>query len=47
MAPTDTHNQQRKGILLEAGTNEVEFLEILVGDQRFGVNVAKVTQILV
>ncbi|MDZ4784654.1 MAG: chemotaxis protein [bacterium] len=36
-----------KGILLETGTNEVEFLEFTVCGQRFGVNVAKVTQALV
>jgi two-component system chemotaxis response regulator CheV len=36
-----------KGILLESGTNEVEFLEFVIGNQNFGVNVAKVTQALV
>lgn len=36
-----------KGILLETGTNEVEFLEFTIGGQNFGVNVAKVTQVLV
>ncbi len=30
------------GILLEAGTNEVEVLVFETGEQRFGVNVAKV-----
>jgi two-component system chemotaxis response regulator CheV len=34
------------GILLEAGTNEVEILEFLVSGQSFGVNVAKVKQLL-
>lgn len=38
--------KERK-ILLEAGTNEVEFLEFGIGNERFGVNVAKVLQILV
>jgi two-component system, chemotaxis family, chemotaxis protein CheV len=32
------------GILLEAGTNEVEILTFVVGSQRFGVNVAKVRE---
>ena len=34
-------------ILLESGTNEVEFLEFLVGGEHFGVNVSKVSQSLV
>jgi len=38
---------KNKGILLETGTNEVEFLEFIIGGQSFGVNVAKVTQVLV
>ena len=33
-------------ILLESGTNELELLEFTVGDQLFGVNVAKVTEIM-
>ncbi len=40
---TVTTKQQ---ILLDAGTNEVEFLRIGVGNGRFGINVAKVCQIL-
>jgi len=41
-------SEKRQGkILLESGTNEVEILEFYVGDQPFGVNVAKVTQALV
>lgn len=35
-----------KGILLEAGTNEVEVLVFRVAGQRFGVNVAKVREVL-
>ena len=35
-----------KGILLEAGTNELELLVFSVAGQRFGVNVAKVREIL-
>ncbi len=34
------------GILLESGTNEVEILEFVLRDQGFGVNVAKVRQIV-
>lgn len=37
----------KKGILLESGTNEVEFLEFQLADQSYGVNVAKITQISV
>jgi two-component system, chemotaxis family, chemotaxis protein CheV len=33
------------GILLESGTNEVEILEFVVGDQPFGVNVLKIQAI--
>jgi two-component system chemotaxis response regulator CheV len=36
--------QQDHGILLESGTNEVEFLEFSVAGLNFGVNVAKVLQ---
>jgi len=34
------------GILLEAGTNEAEILVFEVADQKFGVNVAKVKEVL-
>lgn len=45
---TDRSTSQRdRGILLDAGTNEVEFLQFTLDGQRFGVNVAKVTQIVV
>lgn len=33
-------------ILLEVGTNEVEFLEFYLGEQSFGINVAKVKQMV-
>lgn len=36
----------KQQILLDAGTNEVEFLRIGVGTGRFGINVAKICQIL-
>lgn len=37
-------NQQ--GILLESGTNEMELLEFYLQQQRFGVNVAKIRQLM-
>ena len=40
-------NQQTQGILLESGTNEVEFLIVSLGQQRYGINVSKVCQIMV
>ena len=30
------------GILLESGTNELELLEFVVGNQHYGINVAKI-----
>lgn len=36
----------RSVILTESGTNEVEFVEFLLGSQSFGVNVAKVREII-
>lgn len=41
---SNTGSQQ--GILLEAGTNEVEIIEFYQGGQSLGVNVAKVKQIV-
>ncbi|MDD2943437.1 MAG: chemotaxis protein [bacterium] len=38
---------RERGILLESGTNEVEFLEFSVAGHLLGVNVAKVSQALV
>ena len=40
----NTHDRD-KGILLQSGTNEVELLEFTLGDQSFGVNVAKIQAI--
>ncbi|MCC9609649.1 chemotaxis protein [Blastopirellula sp. JC732] len=37
---------KESGILLEAGTNEAEILVFQVGEQYFGVNVAKVKEVL-
>jgi len=34
------------GILLESGTNELEVLEFKVGENYFGINVAKIREIL-
>lgn len=33
-------------ILLESGTNELELLEFYVGDKNFGINIAKVSEIM-
>ncbi len=38
--------QQQAGILLESGTNEVEILEFYVHGQSFGINVAKIQEIV-
>ena len=35
-----------QGILLEAGTNELELLVFRIGDTPFGINVAKVREII-
>lgn len=34
------------GILLESGTNELEILEFIVGNNHYGINVAKISEIL-
>ena len=36
----------KKGILLESGTNEIEVMEFTINDNLFGINVAKVTEIM-
>ena len=33
-------------ILLESGTNELELLEFFVGDKDYGINIAKVSEIM-
>ena len=33
-------------ILLESGTNELEILEFTLGDSHYGINVAKIREIL-
>lgn len=37
--------ENNKGILLESGTNELEIVEFKVGENTFGINVAKVREI--
>ncbi len=37
---------KKEGILLESGTNELEILEFIVGNEHFGINVMKVREIL-
>jgi two-component system chemotaxis response regulator CheV len=39
----DTH---KNGILLESGTNELEIVEFAVGDALYGINIAKVREII-
>jgi len=41
---SDTDNQTN--ILLESGTNELEIMEFTISEQLFGINVAKVTEIM-
>ncbi len=41
-----SYDQNNQGILLESGTNEVEILEFILNNQSFGVNVAKIKQIV-
>ncbi len=45
MSKDRTVAERDQGILLQSGTNEVELLEFLLGDQGFGVNVAKIQAI--
>jgi two-component system, chemotaxis family, chemotaxis protein CheV len=44
--PTDTPEAKRGDILLESGTNELEVLVFGLGDQSYGVNVAKVREVI-
>ena len=37
---------ENKGILLESGTNEIEIMEFTIGGNLYGINVAKVREIL-
>jgi two-component system chemotaxis response regulator CheV len=38
--------ENNKGILLESGTNELEIVEFTIGENNFGINVAKVKEIV-
>ncbi len=38
--------EQKKGILLESGTNELEIVEFGIGSNKFGINVIKVKEII-
>jgi len=38
--------EEKKGILLESGTNEMEIVEFSVGESDFGINVIKVREII-
>lgn len=38
--------EQKKGILLESGTNELEIVEFGIGRNKFGINVIKVKEII-
>ena len=40
------HNTQNTGILLDSGTNEMEIMEFTIANNTFGINVAKVKNIL-
>ena len=44
--PTTSAKNASKDILLESGTNELEVLVFELGGQRFGVNVAKVREVI-
>ena len=44
---SNTNKDNFSNILLESGTNEVEFMEFYLGGACYGVNVAKVTQVVV
>ena len=38
--------KDKKGILLESGTNELEVMEFKIGEDSFGINVMKVREVL-
>lgn len=42
----DINNADRKGILLESGTNEFEIVEFSIGAVFYGINVAKVREVI-
>lgn len=42
----DNSQEQRSDILLETGTNEFEIVEFSIGDTTYGINVAKVREVI-
>ena len=38
--------EDKRGILLESGTNEIEIMEFTINENLYGINVAKVREIL-
>ena len=38
--------EDKRGILLESGTNEIEVMEFTIFDSLYGINVAKVLEIM-
>ena len=38
--------KEKNGILLESGTNEIEIMEFTIDNNLYGINVAKVREIL-
>ena len=41
-----TSTSEKQGILLESGTNEVEFIEFFLAGESYGVNVSKVQRVI-
>ena len=40
------NSSEKKGILLETGTNEFEIVEFNIGEVNYGINVAKVREVI-
>ena len=38
--------EDKRGILLESGTNEIEVMQFTINESLYGINVAKVKEIL-
>lgn len=47
MGAQSTMNKSKNGILLETGTNEIEIMEFTIDGSLYGINVAKVREVLV
>ena len=39
--------ESKRGILLESGTNEIEVMKFTIGGNLYGINVAKVLEIMI